>query len=418
MRRRDLLIASGATLAVGAGRTADPFAAAALDADLRRYDGFGVHRTGSPTDVATSRWLGTHLRRHGFAVTQPAFDAELFLPELSVVHVAGRSLPVFPQEPFVTADFDLAAPLAALAESGTLAGRIAVTRLPYSRDASLGAAPYPALMADATARGAAALIAVTDGPTGELIVLNTLKDGSAPPLPVLLVAPRDAGSLVPGAPARIVVRGQRRTVTARNTVGIIERAAPTIVVSTPQSGWTHAAGERGPGIALWRALATWAGGPRRCRMVFVATSGHELAHAGLSQLLEARALPVGELALWLHLGANLATTDYVRGVSPLRLLGSANPDRGIGVSPARLAMARAAFADLPFAVQSADPTRAFGEARQILAAGFAPVAGVVGSSAFHHIARDRAGVATSGRLIEPLGRALLRLLDAVDTRTG
>ena len=64
-------------------------------------------------------------------------------------------------------------------------------------------------------------------------------------------------------------------VSAYNVMGRIERGPRWIVVSTPYSGWFTCGGERGAGIAIWRALARWAGGAEsKDSFLFVANSGH------------------------------------------------------------------------------------------------------------------------------------------------
>src|SRR3546814_8243070 len=54
-----------------------------------------------------------------------------------------------------------------------------------------------------------------------------------------------------------------------------------VVVSTPRSGWTDCAGERGPGLAIWLALAEWM--PHAFAdhsLLFVCHSGHEYENLG------------------------------------------------------------------------------------------------------------------------------------------
>ena len=225
-------LASAGPLVAAARR--NPLSAAALDADIRRYDGFGVHRTGSAADHHTTRWLDDHMRALGFTVERRPFAATLFEPPVSRLVVAGRALRVFPQEPFASDTLRLSAPLRPLEAGEAMAGAIAYVRFPYARDASLGTAPYAALAAKAAALGASALVAVTEGPTGDLIVFNTPADGSATPLPILLLAPREAASLVSGIDAHIEVVGRRIPVTAYNTVARLDRGTPHIVISTPQ----------------------------------------------------------------------------------------------------------------------------------------------------------------------------------------
>src|SRR3546814_4139723 len=60
-----------------------------------------------------------------------------------------------------------------------------------------------------------------------------------------------------------------------------------VVVSTPRSGWTDCAGERGPGLAIWLALAEWM--PHAFAdhsLLFVCNSGHEYENLGASHIVE------------------------------------------------------------------------------------------------------------------------------------
>ena len=61
-----------------------------------------------------------------------------------------------------------------------------------------------------------------------------------------------------GAAAKLALRGRGGIRAAQNIIGRRVRSGrPWLVVSTPRSGWTDCAGERGPGIAMWLALADW-----------------------------------------------------------------------------------------------------------------------------------------------------------------
>lgn len=388
-----------------------------LQADIDRYDSFGVHRTGSAADHRTTQWLGRHLERLGFAVDRLPFAADLFDVARSILVTPAGAVPVVAQAPFPTERLDLNGGLANLDSPADLRHGIALARFPYSPDASLGAAPYATLIEQAAARGAAALIAVTEGPTGDVIRFNTPPDRKPTPLPVLLVAPRNAHSIAAGLPVRIDVVGRHRRSAAYTTIGRLDRGGPRIVVSTPQSGWTHAAGERGPGLALWRALAaTAAQSDSSTSYLFLASSGHEVGHAGLKAAFDRLGSTLHQrLALWLHLGANLATFDYDRSRTALRLLPTPNPNRGVGASRAVLAQVQAAFRDMSsLPVVDLAKSRIFGEVAQIAQAGYEPVVGLIGSGVFHHVERDRASLATSGRIVAPLLKPLERLISAAE----
>jgi hypothetical protein len=85
------------------------------------------------------------------------------------------------------------------------------------------------------------------------------------------------------------------------------------VISTPSSGWFHCAGERGPGIAIWLALARWSSHRESTvRYTFVASSGHEIGEQGMRSFLASQAPRPSEVDIWLHLGASIAARGTTR----------------------------------------------------------------------------------------------------------
>ena len=108
----------------------------------------------------------------------------------------------------------------------------------------------------------------------------------------------------------------------------LDRGRRTIMVTTPSSGWFHCAGERGPGIALWLALARWAAQRKSAvSYQFVASSGHELDGVGLREFMRREPPRQADLLCWLHLGAGIATYDYKKTENGLERLGAASPLR-------------------------------------------------------------------------------------------
>ena len=92
-------------------------------------------------------------------------------------------------------------------------------------------------------------------------------------------------------------------------------ANPEVTVTTPLTGWTPCAGERGTGLAVALAIAGDLALDHRVR--FVACSGHELDHDGLHQWLGSN--PVrGEHVV--HLGASVAAVAADGQLDPVRLV--------------------------------------------------------------------------------------------------
>jgi len=117
-----------------------------------------------------------------------------------------------------------------------------------------------------------------------------------------------------GIDIRVIAPVTRSSATANNVTAELrgtDPALPPVVVMTPRSGWYACASERGGGIACWLEIMRGLRNTRLKRSVlFVASSGDELAHLGIDAYIDRRPGLVKNAAGWLHLGANVgAATD-------------------------------------------------------------------------------------------------------------
>ncbi|WP_326523067.1 hypothetical protein [Sphingomonas sp.] len=402
-----------------------PDASRSIAADLDRYIGFGVKQSGGAGDTACGDWLDAELRAAGFAVERQPISVPWFAPERCELIAGPARAPVWPQPIVVPTPRDgLTARLVRVAPDGTSAtppaGAIALVELPFARWSSVLTKAARSPIDAAFAGGARAVVAVTHGPTGGMIALNT--DGRKPlfPGPLALLAPNDAAPLLAAASRgetatlHLSGRGGRRT--AFNLVGRIDRGIGTwLVVSTPRSGWFTCAGERGGGIAAWLALMRWAGKALPgLDLAFICNSGHEYEHLGAEEMLRAVAPPPAATRFWLHLGANLAARDWHEGIGAPRPLPSADPQRYLSVSRALLPAARRVFAgraglEAPYA----SDTLSAGELNNIIAAGYPMVAGVFGLHRYHHVAEDDARCIDAEEVARTAAAFRALLVDAV-----
>lgn len=415
-------------LAAGmAGIGAAPVAAVGVDrvaADLSRYIAFGVKAAGGPGDQAAADWIAGELEGQGFAVARHAIDVPAFAPATVRIALDGVDLPVLPAGiPVVTADAGVAAPLTLMTPhggpAGPLAGAIALIELPHDRWSS---ARTPAILRPveaAVAAGAVAAILVTTGPTGEAIALNADARQPIAPCPVVAIGPRAARPLFDAArrrgTARVTLTGVVSRRSATNLVARIDRGRGRwLVVSTPRSGWTACAGERGPGIAAFLALARIAtGGWRDHDLMFLCNSGHEYENAGAEHALAEAAPPPERTDFWLHLGANLAARDWHEaGPAGLLPLPSPDPQRFLAIADAWVPLARRLFADhVGLAAAYPLSAGAAGELGTVAAAGYRRLAGIFGAHRFHHVATDDARCVDAAH-VAALLPALRRLIDA------
>ena len=403
MRRRAVLKAGlaaplAAPLAVPAAETLSsaPLSVERLMEDVRTYAAAGNKQSGGAGDRSTADWTAERLAASGFAVQRQAFDAPFFEPGRCELLLGNAAIPLIAQPLVVaTPPAGTSAPLRLTDIGGTLEGSIAVVRLPYRRWSSLIDAGVRKPVADAVARGAVAVIVVTTGPTGEALLLNARGDSPFAPVPIALLAPREAGPVVEaaqaGRAALLHIQGQAGQRPAENIIG--QRTgprAPWVVVSTPRSGWTDCVGERGPGVAIWLALAQWL--PRyfgSYNILMVNHPGHEYENLGARRMIETFGPPPQQTALWLHLGANVATRDWHELPDRLLPLASADPFRFLMTSDDLVANARAAFRKQPgleTAYSSAEG--AAGELQEIVKVGYPRHAGIFGAHRQHHAVSD------------------------------
>lgn len=400
--RRTFLAGSAALPATAAMARLSVDLQAMVASDLDKYIGFGSKQAGGAGDTACGNWLAAELERLDFKIERQEFATPFFEPARSELLCGESRAPLWPQPIVVQTGPDgSTGPLVRIDPAGRaeapLAGAVALVDLPFGRWSSALAKSIREPIAAAFAAGAKAVVAITNGPTGKIIALNA--DGRAPMFggPVALLAPEHAKPFLAAAmrraPATMFIHGKGGRRPAFNFVGRIDRGkARWLVVSTPRSGWYGCAGERGPGIAAWLWLARWASrSVQDYNLAFVCNTGHEYEYLGASEALESFTPKPAETHFWLHLGANVAARDWHEGLGQWRALPSVDTQRYLAVSPSLLPVAHEVFAghaglEAPY---SSDDLSA-GELTEIMAAGYAPAAGVFGIHRFHHVAEDDA----------------------------
>ncbi|UYN96122.1 MAG: hypothetical protein KIT25_04020 [Enhydrobacter sp.] len=371
-----------------------------LFADVLRYEGFGVHRFGSPGADAALGWIADELGKAGFAVERQAFSvARQYECVSAALRVSGRDLAVVPQwwPPPAQASFRLTAPIV---PAGPATGCFVRLTLPYDRGAYLTAGHRLALE-EAFARDPAALLLDIDHPSGEIFTYNV--DQSMPPwpCPVVLAAPRDRTTLDACAgDVTLAIDGRyRESVPGHNVVGRLDRGTGRwFVVSTPVTSWFTSTCERGPGIAGFLATARLAAARfADVDLLFVATAGHEIGHGGMQHFLRAAAPAPDSTVVWAHFGATLASHDML-----LRVVARSAPLE--------------ALTDRTFA--AVDGTRlggreaAVGEIRDVQGAGYPAFFGMAAVHRLFHTPADSAS-GTSAELLLPVVRAYVETLEAL-----
>ena len=424
MNRRAMIAGLGAA----AGATFTPSAVLAhyegplgerLYADVERYSGLGHHRTGGPGDEATTSWLAERLSAAGYEVSSPRFELPTFEPAQCHVRSGDSLIDTFPAWPVVPT-CGITRPLHNAADGGSLEGKIGLVILPYRPGSAFVVRGFGSTVLDAQSRGADAIVVVTEGPTGEIIALNAHLERYAWRVPVVLAAGKERGCLEELAArqafATVEVQGEvRPRAHATNVLGrrAARKGAPegAVVLTTPKSGWFTCAGERGSGIALFleaaERLVRWTDR----ELLVVATTGHELEGLGGEKLLEQYAPPPGRVALWTHIGANIASNevDLSRGV---RRTDEIFSQRGILVPASLMKAAGRAFARQPGYATPVDilSDKAVGEVVIYRRDGYHRLIGMVGAHPLHHTVLDLPRNVTSPDALEPVALGLFKLL--------
>jgi hypothetical protein len=392
------------------GAPADFLGGASLYADVARYASFGLHRFGSPGDRATADWIGAELKAAGFGVEfLPVVLDRQYVVDHARVLAGGAEIAATPLwwPPQDKASFRLTAPLV---RDGDAAGKILMLDLPYDRAAYLGPAHRTAI-GEAAARRPAAILLTIDNPGDERFAYNVTQEDEPWPVPVMVVARRDAPAferaLRAGENVTFDVAGRyERHVAGRNVVARLgSGSGPTVVVSTPMTGWYGCVCERGPGIANFLALARMVAAEKLANnYVFVATAGHEIGHGGMELFLKQGAPPPKDTLAWVHLGASNACYAWTKG--PDGFASDRKVDaslRFMVLSPSALPLAAETFGAVE-AQKLVAEKQAIGELRDVQAAGYRHFLGLAGLHRFFHTPAD--DLKTTGpEILEPVARA-------------
>ena len=394
---------------------ADPLVGDSIYADVETYTNIGAHRTGSQGDLATGAWLASELRSASFDVEEQRWTANLSTLDDCAVELDQIVVECFPfWQPRPTTGTGVRATAVHFTpetDPETLRDRVAFldSETVGGNHFNLGVA---AAVLDSDAVAAVYVIA---SDTGELVAQNAIPpfDRQQLPIPVVIVAQKDEETV-----RRAVERGDELGVRidgqvvvgveAFNVVGVLERGPRWVVVSTPVSGWFECGGERGPGVALWLALARWAAiHDSDLSFLFVGTSGHELDYMGAHQFTASGLAPAPvEVAVWLHLGASIGTRLWEDSGSGWRPLAIRNPGDLVG-SPELVPILEAAFEGVPALIPRGGESK--GELRVVLEHGYRAF-GFYGGHPWFHTPRD-VPESTEPAFLEPIARAVVQAIE-------
>lgn len=412
--------ATQATAAAVVTPNADPFAGNLLMADVESYVGFGTHRTGSDGDKATSDWFAKRWRELGYEVEQTEFSVPNADTKVAKLRIGAEAFDGFAQPPLsFTPEGGVNAALAwwNAKSPADVSGKIALVHFPRAAGAPSPSAAYRDAFQRCELAGAAGIVAVTSGPSGEVVAINTPVD-MLMETPVLQIGEKEKrrldAALASGQPGKLIIEGPGGFRNGKNTIARRGTTGPWVIISTPQSGWFTCGGERGPGIAMSRALSEWAVTKNLpVRWLFIATSGHEWTDFGADIFHKNQAPDPKDTALWFHLGASFGARAYQETPGGLIVADTPNLGRTLMATPDLIPLCEAAFAGQPVIEKpvKSDVKTALGEYRLVAEEGYPTSAGFWGFNAKFHTPIDGAD-STTAAVMEPIARAIAQVIEA------
>jgi hypothetical protein len=307
-----LLAAAAAAVSSGAGR--DPLSTDALMRDVRTYAALApTHLSGTDDSGVTQAWMARRLRAAGVRTGADAFSFFRFTPRAVALEADGRPVPGVVARLYsgTTPTAGLRAPLAT--GDGDVKGKIAVVDVP----AADGLTPtLESAIGKAEDGGAAALVAVTEGPEDYAVQEDVDSRAGLLGMPVVFVGKRSGAAVLDAAKAggqgRLTLTADVGTGCDSNVYGVLPGAdaSRTVVIGTPTGAFVPSASERGVGVAILLGLARhYAALPRAQRpvtLVFAALAGHEAGYLGLPVLMQVHKDWFAKGDAYFHLGASLA----------------------------------------------------------------------------------------------------------------
>jgi hypothetical protein len=267
----------------------------------------GVHRVGTPGDLASGAWFAAEAAQSGVAIARLPVPIQCTRVEEAYLACAGLRIDGLPM-------FDSPA---CVGVSGTLCasdgqGDIGFAAFP-SNAASIKGQPLEQLR---RATKHAALVVATRVTDDSLAPINAQYYTTPFGPPLLQVAGMHHAFLAAQAarhtPVQLVSCYRREAVDSFNIEAhaASSTSVPPIAVVTPRTGWWESTAERAGGMVAWLAALHAAGQLQRAGQLTRdvrawATCGHELGHLGLQALIHRHRPLITGAHYWLHLGANL-----------------------------------------------------------------------------------------------------------------
>lgn len=283
-----------------------------------QYSEFGIHRTGTDSEIASTKWIAEELGSAGFETELQELSFTRFdLTECTTI-VDGTEIDSFPfLFPVSTGEGSVEAPLTFYNEEdpASMTGKIVYYDMP-GMQTNGNIVPIAEKASEA---GALAVIATVIHPNGLPSAQNTVEGNAetSTQIPAVIVSVSQKEALTAaaqaGATASVKISGTViENAPAYNVVGRLDNGADRwVVVTTPVSGWFTCNAERGGGVGVFLELANVAAGlDYPVNYLFLGNTGHELSFMG-AHASEELVPPPGEVDVWIHLGSSIAAKEAI-----------------------------------------------------------------------------------------------------------
>lgn len=250
------------------------------------YAGFGNHHTGTPADAQTTAWLIDLLRGLGASAHEDPFEFDRFVCNVEL-RAAGQVVPALGVFYSAVGDWQTT-DLAVVDVDVSIVGN------PRGLDPYLDAAPETE-----------ALVLAINGLDDHPVQCNRVPQMRAAQGRPAVIIPGNWAERVRGADTELAFSAALEPGHSANVIASFGSSdAPTINITTPLTGWTPAAGERGTGLAVALAMAVDLAVDHH--VTLSVCSGHEIDHIGLNHYLAGR-----DVVGWpvVHLGASVAAVE-------------------------------------------------------------------------------------------------------------
>jgi hypothetical protein len=390
-----------------------------IQANLAHHASFGLKRAGGVGDLASAAWIAENLKASGFKVETTQSEVPWFEAEVAELRAGDATVTIVPQ-PIVTPT-----PVDGIttrvvcvrhaAEAAKARGAIALVVAPYLRHAGIQSPAVGPLLKACAEAGASAIVLVTTGPSDEAVLLNTSPSTPFVPLPLAILAPKEADPFIAAAAAdseaTLTMAGAGGRRPTPNLIARLERGPKWLALSTPRTGWFTCSAERGNGIAAFLELAEWAAKRFPDVSIFALnTGGHEYGFVGTHDCIDASPDP-NDTLLWVHLGSAMAARDMIAVGGRPAVLQSADSHRILMATGKLLDDAQRCFAGLTGLEAPREVLGGAGELSTVLDHGYASAFAVLGVHSWFHTEKDTLET-TSAELLAPVLDAHKRLIEA------